>query len=101
MRRMVVAVLLSGFCQAVIVASALASTAAVPAGLSKAQQRCSVLDSQFHAALKSHPGMETKRAEADADKGESLCASGKPALGLRYYVKALNHLGLQPNLPKQ
>ncbi|MBI2718170.1 MAG: hypothetical protein HY245_14415 [Rhizobiales bacterium] len=103
MTRTAVPVLLSGFCQALIVASALASSVPAPAGPSKGQQRCDALQAQFEAAIESHPDAAAKRAEAEAaaDKGEGLCAAGKPALGLRYYVKALRLIGVQPNLPKQ
>lgn len=63
--------------------------------------RCSILQDQLNDEIKEHAGSSraTNAANLGA-KARKLCANGKPAQGLRTYVKALQLLGVQPIDPK-
>jgi hypothetical protein len=64
-------------------------------------QRCSILQDQLNAEIKAHAGSSrSANAAAIGAKARKLCVSGKPAQGLRTYVKALQLLGVQPIDPK-
>jgi hypothetical protein len=63
--------------------------------------RCSVLQDQLNDEIKEHAGSSRSATAATMGaKARKLCASGKPAQGLRTYVKALQLLGVQPIDPK-
>jgi hypothetical protein len=63
--------------------------------------RCSILQDQLNAEIKAHAGSSrSANAATIGAKARKLCASGKPAQGLRTYVKALQLLGVQPIDPK-
>lgn len=84
-----------------IAAAVLLLTASHPALASRATQRCTALDTQLQAALKSHPGSRATRAAALGVQARKLCSTARPALGLRTYIKAFRELGLEPELPKE
>lgn len=64
-------------------------------------QRCSILQDQLNAEIKAHAGSgRSANAATIGAKARKLCASGKPAQGLRAYVKALQLLGVQPIDPE-
>jgi hypothetical protein len=63
--------------------------------------RCSILQDQLNDELKEHAGSSRSANAANLGaKARKLCANGKPAQGLRTYVKALQLLGVQPIDPK-
>jgi hypothetical protein len=63
--------------------------------------RCSILQDQLNAEIKAHAGSSrSANAATIGAKARKLCANGKPAQGLRTYVKALQLLGVQPIDPK-
>jgi hypothetical protein len=63
--------------------------------------RCGILQDQLNAEIKAHAGSSRSATAANfGAKARKLCASGKPAQGLRTYVKALQLLGVQPIDPK-
>ncbi|MFT3987682.1 hypothetical protein [Aestuariivirga sp.] len=102
MKRKAAPVILSGLCLLLTVCTAVAAPVAQQAvpRPTKPVERCQALETQASALLKAHPDLGGDRAQADLGKARSLCASGKPAQGLRYYVKGLHLMGAQPNLPK-
>ena len=64
-------------------------------------RRCSILQDQLNDEIKEHAGSSrTANAANLGAKARKLCANGKPAQGLRTYVKALQLLGVQPIDPK-
>ena len=64
-------------------------------------QRCSILQDQLNAEIKAHAGSgRSANAATIGAKARKLCAGGKPAQGLRAYVKALQLLGVQPIDPE-
>ena len=64
-------------------------------------QRCGILDDQLNAEIKAQAGSSrSANAATMGAKARKLCANGKPAQGLRTYVKALQLLGVQPIDPK-
>jgi hypothetical protein len=64
-------------------------------------QRCSILQDQLNAEIMAHAGSgRSANAATIGAKARKLCAGGKPAQGLRAYVKALQLLGVQPIDPK-
>ena len=63
--------------------------------------RCSILQNQLNDEIKEHAGSSRAANAANLGaKARKLCANGKPAQGLRTYVKALQLLGVQPIDPK-
>jgi hypothetical protein len=63
--------------------------------------RCSILQDQLNAEIRAHAGSSrSANAATIGAKARKLCAGGKPAQGLRAYVKALQLLGVQPIDPK-
>ncbi|MGE3873453.1 MAG: hypothetical protein AB7F74_10900 [Parvibaculaceae bacterium] len=63
--------------------------------------RCGILQDQLNVEIKAHAGSSrSANAATFGAKARKLCASGKPAQGLRTYVKALQLLGVQPIDPK-
>lgn len=80
-----------------LVAAGLFASATQPGLASQATARCSAIEQQFQSALKTHPGTKAAGLGAQARK---LCGTGRPALGLRTYIKAFRVLGVDPDLPK-
>jgi len=63
--------------------------------------RCSILQDQLNDEIKEHAGSSRNATAATMGaRARKLCANGKPAQGLRTYVKALQLLGVQPIDPK-
>jgi len=88
-----------------LAAFAVVLTFAVPAAPAASVQtrtgRCNVLQSQLSEEVKDRAGsMNSATAAAMGARAKRLCASGKPAQGLRLYAKALQLLGIQPIEPK-
>jgi|GEM_PF-4257730 len=102
MKRKAAPVILSGLCLLLTVCTVLAAPVAQQAASrpTKPVERCQALEAQAAGLLKIHPDLGGDKAQAELGKARSLCASGKPAQGLRYYVKSLHLMGAQPNLPK-
>jgi hypothetical protein len=61
-------------------------------------KRCAVLQSQMTAAVRSKHLVLSPRVKSLAAEAQEFCAQGKPAQGTRAYVKALNSLGIVPDL---
>ena len=61
-------------------------------------KRCALLQSQMTAAVTSKHVVLSPRAKALAAGAREFCSQGKTAQGTRAYVKALNSLGIRPDL---
>lgn len=61
-------------------------------------KRCALLQSQLTAAVKSKHIVPPARAKSLETEAQEFCAQGKTAQGNRAYVKALNALGIIPDL---
>ena len=61
-------------------------------------KRCALLQSQLTAAVRSQHMVLPPRARALEDEAQGFCAQGKTAQGNRAYVKAMNALGITPDL---
>lgn len=61
-------------------------------------KRCALLQSQLTAAAKSKHIVFSPRAKSLEAEAKQFCSQGKTAQGNRAYVKALNALGLKPDL---
>lgn len=76
-----------------------AQTDALPATQVKpGVKRCAMLQSQLTAAVKSKHMVLSSRAKSLAAEAQQFCQQGKTAQGALAYVKALNALGLTPDL---
>lgn len=76
-----------------------AQTDALPATQVKpGVKRCAMLQSQLTAAVRSQHMVLSSRAKSLAAEAQQFCQQGKTAQGARAYVKALNALGLTPDL---
>jgi len=61
-------------------------------------KRCASLQSQLTAAAKSKHMVLSSREKSLEAEAQQFCSHGKTAQGTRAYVKALNSLGLEPDL---
>lgn len=61
-------------------------------------KRCALLQSQLTAAVKSKHMVLSSRARSLEAEAQEFCSQGKTAQGNRAYVKALNSLGVTPDL---
>lgn len=61
-------------------------------------KRCALLQSQLTAAARARHMMLPSRARSLEAEAQQFCSRGKTAQGTRAYVKALNSLGLEPDL---
>lgn len=61
-------------------------------------KRCALLQSQLTAAVKSKHMVLSSRARSLEAEAQEFCSQGKTAQGNRAYVKALNALGIMPDL---
>lgn len=61
-------------------------------------KRCALLQSQLTAAVKSKHMVLSSRAKSLEAEAQEFCSQGKTAQGNRAYVKALNSLGIIPDL---
>ena len=74
-------------------------TDALPAAEAKpGVKRCALLQSQLTAAVKSKHMVLPSRAKTLEAEAQEFCSQGKTAQGNRAYVKALNSLGIIPDL---
>lgn len=73
--------------------------AAQPADVVKpGMKRCAVLQSQLTSAEKAKHVVFSTRAKSLEAEAQQFCSKGKTAQGARTYVKALNSLGIKPEL---
>ena len=76
-----------------------AQTPALPGVLVKpGVKRCALLQSQLTAAAKSKHITFSARVKSLEAEAQQFCSTGKTAQGNRAYVKALNSLGIKPDL---
>lgn len=76
-----------------------AQTDALPAVQAKpGVKRCALLQSQMTAAAKSKHIVFSSRVKTLEAEAQQFCSQGKTAQGNRAYVKALNALGIKPDL---
>lgn len=61
-------------------------------------KRCALLQSQMTVAVKSKHMVLSSKARSLAEEAQQFCSQGKTAQGTRAYVKALNSLGITPDL---
>ncbi|WP_146256115.1 hypothetical protein [Aestuariivirga litoralis] len=61
-------------------------------------KRCALLQSQLTAAVRSKHMVLSPRARSLEAEAREFCQQGKTAQGARAYVKALNTLGIMPDL---
>ena len=61
-------------------------------------KRCALLQSQLTAAVKSKHIVLSSRVKSLEAEAQQFCSQGKTAQGNRAYVKALNSLGIIPDL---
>ena len=61
-------------------------------------KRCALLQSQLTAAVRSKHMSLSSRAKTLEAEAQEFCSQGKTAQGNRAYVKALNSLGIIPDL---
>ena len=61
-------------------------------------KRCALLQSQLTAAVQSKHIVLTSRAKSLEAEARQFCSQGKTAQGTRAFVKALNSLGVMPDL---
>ena len=61
-------------------------------------KRCALLQSQLTAAVKSKHMVLSSRVKSLEAEAQQFCSQGKTAQGNRAYVKALNSLGIIPDL---
>ena len=61
-------------------------------------KRCALLQSQLTAAVKSKHMVLSSRVKSLEAEAQEFCSQGKTAQGNRAYVKALNSLGIIPDL---
>lgn len=84
----------------VLFAASMLLAVAQPSLASQATARCSSLEQQLQAALKTHSGAKASKAAALGAEAKKLCANARPALGLRVYIKAFRIIDVDPVLPK-
>ena len=61
-------------------------------------KRCAVLQSQLTSAEKAKHVVFSTRAKSLEAEAQQFCSEGKTAQGARSYVKALNWLGIKPDI---
>lgn len=71
---------------------------AAAAGATPGVKRCASLQSQLTAAVKSQHLVLSPRVKGLGAQALRFCQHGKTAQGARAYVKALNALGIMPDL---
>ena len=62
------------------------------------ERRCAMLSVQLEKAVKANRSLVSPRVKQLGAAGRDFCSRGKPAEGVRNYVKALTELGVQPVL---
>ena len=96
MKRKPRATLLTVLSVSILLAS---QTDALPAVEAKpGVKRCALLQSQLTAAVRSKHIVLPSRVKSLEAEAQEFCSQGKTAQGNRAYVKALNSLGIIPDL---